>query len=238
MTAPRTIPWKQIAVEATAIVVSILLAFAIDAWWAEKKEWNVEQEALQLLRSDFVSSRDELAPLLQRLANARVNFARFQSVTHAELAKMNPDTIRPIIGGLAITITFDPVTATLDALANDGRLGLISDFQLLSQLSNWQTALDDLEDLSLELRTSSLRVRRASELHGGPFMFWRRGLDDIEILQRASGETLVNLRQDEVFMGKARSHQYALGAYVIGLRRLAETLDSTVALLDQMTAQQ
>jgi hypothetical protein len=38
MADSRIIPWTTIAVEAVAIVLSILLAFAIDAWWTEKGE--------------------------------------------------------------------------------------------------------------------------------------------------------------------------------------------------------
>ena len=38
------IPWKRISVEAAAIVASILLAFAIDAWWAELAEDRDEHE--------------------------------------------------------------------------------------------------------------------------------------------------------------------------------------------------
>ena len=237
MTTSRTIPWKQIGVEAVAIVLSILLAFAIDAWWAEKRERDVEHEALQSLQRDFLSSRETLAWVVRGLTDARVSFARFQSATPAELAKMNPDTIRTLIGGLVITNTFDPVSATLDALISDGRLTLISDPQLVRHLSNWQVALDNNEDLSFELRAASLRVRRATELHGGPFIRWRRSLDDLEVLQRADGETLVDLQRDANFMGKARSHQYALGAYLFDLRKLEETLDSTVQLLDQITTQ-
>ena len=35
MTETQKIPWKRISVEAAASVASILLAFAIDAWWEE-----------------------------------------------------------------------------------------------------------------------------------------------------------------------------------------------------------
>jgi hypothetical protein len=37
MAEPRIIPWKTISVEAVAVVVSIFLAFSIDAWWTEKR---------------------------------------------------------------------------------------------------------------------------------------------------------------------------------------------------------
>ena len=235
MAEPRIIPWMTVTVEAVAIVLSILLAFAIDAWWAEKKENDVEQVALLALRSDFMASRKQLAEVLLSLESARTDFVHFQSVTTAELVDIDPDTIRKFLTALAKNHTFDPVTATLDALVNDGRLGLISDAQLLAQLSNWRRGLDNIEDVSFELRAESVRVRRAMERHGGPFIRWQRSMNDLEVLQRADGETMANLRRDVDFIGTARSHQYALSAYLYLLHRLAETLDSIVALLDQIT---
>jgi hypothetical protein len=32
------IDWKRISAEAAAVVVSILIAFSIDAWWQERSE--------------------------------------------------------------------------------------------------------------------------------------------------------------------------------------------------------
>ena len=210
------------------------MAFAIDAWWAEKKEREIEHVALLALHSDFVASREQLTRVMSSLESARTDFARFQSATNAELVESNPDTIRNFLTALVKNHTFDPVSATLDALVNDGRLGLISDAQLLSELSNWRRSLDNIEDISFELRAESIRVRRAMEPHGGPFIRWRRSLDGLEVLQRADGETLANLRGDVNVMGTARSHQYALGAYLFSLKSLAETLDSLLAKLDQI----
>jgi len=36
MKKTREIPWQRIVVEATAIVASILIASAIDAWWQDR----------------------------------------------------------------------------------------------------------------------------------------------------------------------------------------------------------
>ena len=237
MTEPQIIPWKRIAVEATAIVISILLAFAIDAWWAEKKEGDVEHRTLQALRSDLIASNEELDRLLQGLADARTNFARFQSATPAELIKIDPEAVRPIVISLVTPASFNPITATHDARSNDGRLGLISDPELLRHLSNWQRALDDIEANSIDLHAESVRVLRSMEIYGGPFIRWRRSLDDLEVLQRPDGEVLAVLRQDADFMGKARMHQYTLSGYLLELRRLDENLESMLALLDKVIAQ-
>ena len=40
--------------EGAAIVVSILLAFAIDAWWEERQERTEEQQILLDLADEFV----------------------------------------------------------------------------------------------------------------------------------------------------------------------------------------
>jgi len=88
----------------------------------------------------------------------------------------------------------------------------------------------------IDLRADSVRVLRSMEKFGGPFIRWRRSLDDLEVLQRPDGEVLAVLRQDADFMGKARMHQYTLSGYLLELRRLAENLDSTLALLDKIIA--
>jgi hypothetical protein len=145
MTDPGRIPWQSIAVEAAAIVVSTLLAFAIDAWWTEKRK-------------------------------------------------------------------------------------------VKSSMSRWRRELDNIADISFELRAESVRVRRAMQVHGGPFWRWRGSLDEFEVLPRADGRALASLRQDDEFMGTARSHQYALAVYLASLRGLAETLDATVGSLDEIIA--
>ena len=38
MSIAQTIQWKRLFVEAVAIVGSILLAFAIDAWWEDRSD--------------------------------------------------------------------------------------------------------------------------------------------------------------------------------------------------------
>ena len=87
MAERRNIPWQTVVVEALAIVVSILLAFSIDAWWTERKERDIEHAALLELRSDLVESRDQLANVLRSLESAREQFFHFQSSTPEELVE-------------------------------------------------------------------------------------------------------------------------------------------------------
>ena len=53
MTETQNIQWKRIVVEAAAIVGSILLAFAIDAWWDDRQDRAAEQRIFVGLKSEF-----------------------------------------------------------------------------------------------------------------------------------------------------------------------------------------
>jgi hypothetical protein len=61
----QEIPWNRLAVEAFVIVASILLAFAIDAWWTRYQESIEEQELLTGLRAEFLVNQELAAKKYQ-----------------------------------------------------------------------------------------------------------------------------------------------------------------------------
>lgn len=56
-----TIPWLRIFGEGIVIVVSILLAFGIEAWWQGRHERSDERQVLESLQQDFQENRVLLA---------------------------------------------------------------------------------------------------------------------------------------------------------------------------------
>ena len=60
VTEIQPLPWKRLVAEAAAIVLSILLAFAIDAWWDDRGERRAEQLLLQRLKADFLDIQSAL----------------------------------------------------------------------------------------------------------------------------------------------------------------------------------
>jgi hypothetical protein len=54
------IQWQRLLAEAAAIVASILLAFAIDAWWDRTQQEALEAEWLAAVRFDLEASRDQI----------------------------------------------------------------------------------------------------------------------------------------------------------------------------------
>ena len=59
MTNSRNTHWPRIFAEGGAIVVSILLAFWIDAWWDDRADEQQERALLNALLQDFQAARDE-----------------------------------------------------------------------------------------------------------------------------------------------------------------------------------
>ena len=53
MANTNNIQWKRLSAEGAAIVVSILLAFSIEAWWDNYKDRSEEQGILLSLKSEF-----------------------------------------------------------------------------------------------------------------------------------------------------------------------------------------
>lgn len=65
MTNAQKVPWKRISIEAAAIVGSILLAFAIDAWWQERGEREDLLQYLSAFEQELIESRKDIELALE-----------------------------------------------------------------------------------------------------------------------------------------------------------------------------
>lgn len=146
MTNKQEIPWKRLSVEAAAIVTSILLAFAIDAWWDNRKERVLEQEALQDLRAEYEDHKDDVSR-----ANARhLTYVRAietvlagcqQGIWHSEEFSLDD-----AIFALQVPETLDLGQGVRDTLINSGKLEILLDRDLRYELAEWDSVLDELVD--------------------------------------------------------------------------------------------
>ena len=137
--------WGRVVAEGLLIVLSILLAFGIEAWWGRLGERNAEVEALQGLRDDFVEN-------LGRLASGKSSHFEIRDASVRLLAMTGPDAataasdltmdtlIMALIGGPKVF----PVTATYDALIASGQIDLLESAALRRELAKWSAAIADL----------------------------------------------------------------------------------------------
>lgn len=141
----KQIPWKRLIVEGGAIVISILLAFAIDAWWDDQQDRRTERYAVQRLTIEFEEN-------LRQLEAKRKKHAKSLRATEALLAMTGPDqsgiadisVIGPLLVQCLTNATFDPRLGTLNSLVSSGDLVLIQDIELQSMLTEWPSAAQNL----------------------------------------------------------------------------------------------
>jgi hypothetical protein len=140
------IPWNRIAVEATAIVGSILLAFAIDAWWEDRQIQIEEQQVLLGLTDEFVANHDVLS---RDLANHLKNLQSLEDILL--LIEGGPSNDAKSIAMAALSEMQGPKTTdlgngTLNALLNSGRLEILESRKLRTQLTAWEGVIDEVLD--------------------------------------------------------------------------------------------
>ena len=140
------IPWKRIAVEGVAIVISILLAFAIDAGWEERRERIEEAEILLGLQSEFSRYRDDLAISIEIHDKARLTTSELVVATRRGSWTSTALDIDEAIANLGDPKSHDYGGGVLDALISSGRLELVSDNELRRQLATWSEVFNEVRD--------------------------------------------------------------------------------------------
>ena len=147
---PQQVNWKAITVEGTAIVVSILLAFSIDAWWEQRGEQAAAKSLIDGLHADFAVSH---AHLQEWSGGARIihddTFTMLNLIRSAEpgaTVQVPFDVIVGVIGAA----TYDPTVATFETALASGQLDLVDSLELRNLLAVWQQQLvDTAEDEAL-----------------------------------------------------------------------------------------
>ena len=146
------ISWPRIAAEGTAIVVSILLAFAIDAWWQRQNEAKQLDALLVSLHEDFKSSQAHVDRWLggNRKILAALTAFRDQLASTAidHEFEVPQEWILAAIG----TPTYSPTDATLQAAISSGQIELIEDVELRTRLAMWRQQVDDTQEDELLIR--------------------------------------------------------------------------------------
>ena len=154
--------WSRVFVEAGLIVVSILLAFGIQAGWEERQERLEERLLLQDLYDEFDQARDTLAIAVGRHRQWGALAAALAEVGVSRDAPV-PQDLAPgmghIVSSLTGVITTHLNTGVLDGALASGNLDLISNTEIRSLLAAWpRTAGEFLEkqeylwDLAVETR--------------------------------------------------------------------------------------
>ncbi len=250
MAETQKIPWKRLSVEAAAIVVSILLAFAIDAWWDERQERAEEREVLESLYAEFEANRDEVASVISFHDREIRSIETLMELRQDEILALPAETVAEMLGSLAIARTFDAVRGSVDALHGSGKLGILRDRELREALTTFVNVVDDAVEDAIYLGQSSIKVWNEIVRNGGP---WRSKIgrltaaecavpnsqamcyinDALDFLPVATPQDLLRLRNDAVLMGYVYQDKVNVVYYSAEIRQAEIQIESILRLLEE-----
>ena len=148
--SPVPVKSRRAATEGFVIVVSILLAFAIDAWWDSAQDRRDEQAVLGAIRQNLEDTASEVERVLGATGERLTRRARFLESSPSELAALAPDSAMWFLEGFVAATTLQPV----DAAIRREDVVRLSDTAIRFAVSAWLGQVDDvLEDIPLVHQT-------------------------------------------------------------------------------------
>lgn len=228
----RSIAWRRILIESVAIVMSILLAFAIDAWWDEHQDRDREAALLEGLARDFEDSRPELEArvrLARRLARNNEMFVELLSAVPSPDPLVVPDSlVLAVIGGP----TYEAAADALETAVASGEIELIRSRELRAELASWRRQIVDTREDEVEVRritNEEVVPALATSVPLGPYfarlLAWST--------DGASGGTgHVALHPSTRLAGVLALRRFYAGFASDDLGALLETLDRILVLLE------
>lgn len=153
MTDTKEIPWRRLTVEGAAIVVSILLAFGIDAWWDERNDLHRERAYLEILRDDVVRTIDDNNRVISEQSKEQTRILNIAE--NIQAGDNLPANVRNTFP--TVTLPAESMDTYRDLVASGGTT-LITSAEVRSTMANLLQRVeynDRAEDWALELATST-----------------------------------------------------------------------------------
>ena len=137
MATNNDIQWMRIAAEGVAIVVSILLAFGIEAWWQDRNDVILEQRLLTALLLEFEQNDELLRQAREVYERQYAEATRVLEVMEKDPATIDAAELEGLVGSLLAHQTFHLESGAHDGLLASGEMSLIRDETLRNRLAAW-----------------------------------------------------------------------------------------------------
>ncbi len=227
--------WRRVVTEGAVIVASILLAFAIDAAWDNRREREVEAAMLLGLSSDFDAVMVELDRVSARHSRSRSAAQRLMAM--GLNGPVSPDSAFAVDSLLATTVvgaTFDAPSGTLDALVGSGSLELLRNTELVSALTAWASEVEDLQQSETYILEHGLEVLGYLNTRINTIPLPLGGVVPPSTTEQATlGYRLVAERE---FLNHMRQRAFFYDLVIADANRVRESLRNIQAQLDKATS--
>ena len=157
MANTNNVQWKRLSVEGAAIVISILLAFSIEAWWDDYQDRGEEQGILLGLKSEF---EQNLAFIDTQLSYRNAVIDSILKIFDASVARtsIEPDILDELIGHVTWWENIEYSRGAIDGLLQSGGLSLIENEELRRVIASMPSRYDSTTKSGLNDRYTSVNV--------------------------------------------------------------------------------
>jgi len=157
MANTNNIQWKRISAEGAAIVVSILLAFSIEAWWDNLQDRAEEQGILLGLKSEF---EQNLTFIETEHSYRNAVIDSILKIFDASVARVaiEPKALDELIGDVTWWQNIEYSRGTIDGLLQSGGLSLIENEELRRVLASIPSRYDSTTRSEINDRYTTLNV--------------------------------------------------------------------------------
>ena len=128
------------------IVASILLAFAIDAWWADREIDQWQSAQLSALREEFAMNLEGLGTIVRDHDSSARSLESLIAQIQGSDDKTLVTVSDAVLTSLVAWRTSDISTGTLNALLSSGRLADIDNSMIRRALAAWPSEVGDAQE--------------------------------------------------------------------------------------------
>lgn len=143
----------RLLLEGLVVIASILIAFAIDAWWDGRGDRQAEQALLSRLHADFTALRPELASVDEEHKMRRdACVSILEKLSVGDTLPTTPEMDRLVAYAFIGARSFQPGTGAVDVFTNGDGARLVQNQRIADLMLAWSGLVEELreEERSLE----------------------------------------------------------------------------------------
>jgi hypothetical protein len=230
MSHSRRIP--RLLTEGAVIVISILLAFWIDAWWDQRQARATETAVLASIREEVEENRIELDRLLDLNETQFQRIDLFLGMTPDELRAVPADSVTSFVAAMVITWTYDGDDSAAGLFLGSSTPVTQHARDVRSVLAQWVRLVEDTEEEKETVWELGSDLARLLAIYTTPVAFDGQGLLH-EVAGRLGPTLLAQLRLDDGFVAALQNKAHYQTVYVLELTQASAVLDSLRGLVQE-----